>query len=164
MARPNFQPQPSAQDRETWRNFLRVRDSVTGIDTRTSSLESTVAALQAAVAVLQNTGGATAAVDGDTDSLPTVAVYSGEATITFGAAPGTDVAEATVTAPWALSTSSILAWVPGNRGTSDNNAYEHWLAPITVKATSIVPGSSFTLMAYADQRLTGQFVVHWQGM
>lgn len=164
MARPNFQPQPATSDRETWRNFLRVRDTVTGIDTRTASLESTVAALQAAVSVLQNVSPEEGVdVDVDPDTPTATALYSGETELAFGGAPGSNTAERTVGATWVTSDSIIMAWVPGHRSTADNNATEHWFVPITVKVTAIDPGVSFTLTAYSDPRLQGNFVVHWQG-
>ncbi len=164
MGRINLQQQ-QPQERETWRNFLRVRSKIEAMDKTISSLTEKLAAAEAQLANIAAATNPAAGEDGEDgeDSVAT-AVYSGEAEIDFGAAPGSDIAERTVSADWVASGSIISAWVSGNRSTADNNAYEHWIAPVIVRVTEIDPGTGFTLSAYSDQRLEGSYVVHWQGI
>ena len=88
----------------------------------------------------------------------------GEATIDFGAAPGTNIASATVTGQSTiLSTSSVQAWICGVDFTADHNATEHTLLPLwlSVTASTITAGSGFVLTAFTELRLAGQIKVRW---
>lgn len=162
MARIPLQQQ-RPDEKETYRNFLRVRAKIESMDADVAALVVRLAAAEAQIQTLASPPTAAGEDSVEGDSIAT-ALYSGETEIDFGATPGSDTAERRVSAAWATSNSVISAWVAGHRSTADNNAYEHWIAPVVVRVTEIDPGASFTLSAYADQRLEGRYVVHWQGI
>ena len=85
----------------------------------------------------------------------------GTATIDFGAAPGSSTTELTVTGQTAISaTDYVEIWMQGD-STADHNAYEHLIAPILLRASDIVAGTSFKINAFSEHRLTGTFKVRW---
>jgi hypothetical protein len=89
----------------------------------------------------------------------------GEAQINFGSAPGTNTATATITGQTKiLSTSSINLWIQGTDSTVDHNAAEHtFVLPeyVTLTATAIVPGVSFTVTGVTTLNLTGNIAFRW---
>lgn len=82
----------------------------------------------------------------------------GMATISFGAAPGTNVAMAEVTGQAEITADAYVeAWFMGD-STDDHNAYEHsriFPTRVGLSAESIVAGTGFTLVASTELRLTG---------
>lgn len=87
---------------------------------------------------------------------------TGDAIIAFGAAPGTNVATATITGQTSISgTSGVEAYMMGLDTTADHNAVEHSIVPLRLSVTSITPGTGFTIQASSDWRLTGDFKVRW---
>jgi len=91
-----------------------------------------------------------------------VASATGNLTLDFGAAPGTNIAETTVTGQASiLGTSGVEAYMMGLDTTATHNAVEHAIAPIKLSCTAIVPGTGFTIQGISEWRLTGTFVVRW---
>lgn len=88
--------------------------------------------------------------------------HTGTATINFGAAPGTNITTVTVTGQTGiLSTTALRLEMMGNDSTADHNTTEHSIVPLTLRCTAISVGSSFTITASSDWRLTGTFKVRW---
>ncbi len=86
---------------------------------------------------------------------------AGTVILDFGAAPGGNVATATVYGQTSMGANAqIDAWLMGV-DSEDHNAYEHMMAPITVRAGMITPGSSFQIMGTSPIQLTGRFAVQW---
>lgn len=86
----------------------------------------------------------------------------GNATLDFGAAPGTNMVSVAVTGQAAIGAGSYAeAFVMSDDTTADHNAYEHRLAPFTLRCEAIIAGTGFTIVAFSDYRLTGQFKVRW---
>jgi len=82
----------------------------------------------------------------------------GEAVIAFGAAPGTNIAETTVTGQTDIPAGAYVeAWFMGD-STADHNGYEHArILPLKVSlaAENVVAGVGFTLVAASEMRITG---------
>ena len=93
-----------------------------------------------------------------------MATGTGTATLNFGAAPGTNVATATVTGQTGITTSSHAeAWIMGD-STSDHNAYEHlhiFPQRIGLACGDLVLNTGFTIYAETELRLTGSVAVHY---
>lgn len=91
-------------------------------------------------------------------------VNGGTATISFGAAPGSSTASATVTGQTGiLSGSRVRSWVQGS--TADYNEYEHSrVLPmvVTLGISDVVGGTGFTIQAATEHRLTGDVAVKWE--
>ena len=89
----------------------------------------------------------------------------GDITFSFGAAPGGNVATATVTGQTNIKADSkIELYMMGTDSTVTHNAYEHSLLPLlglSLTATSINPGAGFTAMAACASRLSGDFKVRY---
>jgi hypothetical protein len=91
-----------------------------------------------------------------------MATGTGNTTINFGAAPGTNNTSINITGlATFVDTDSAEAWIMGNDSTSDHNAYEHMIAPITLRTSSPVTGTGFTINATTEYRLTGTFKVRY---
>jgi hypothetical protein len=91
-------------------------------------------------------------------------VATGTATVDFGAAPGTNIAEIAVTGQAAiLAASHVEAWMMGSDSTASHNAYEHAVVPLELHLAivALTAGVGFTIRALTRLRLTGTFVVHW---
>jgi len=89
---------------------------------------------------------------------------SGAATINFGAAPGTNIASATITGQAAIASGSMVeAWIMGLDSTADHNAYEHAVLPLalTLSITAITASTGFVVQAATQLRLSGQIAIRW---
>jgi hypothetical protein len=87
---------------------------------------------------------------------------TGNVTLDFGAAPGTNIATATVTGQTTISaTSGVEAYLMGIDTTATHNAVEHSLVPINLSCISITAGTGFTIQGASEWRLTGTFKVRW---
>lgn len=87
---------------------------------------------------------------------------TGNATLNFGAAPGTNVVSVAVTGQASISaTSGVEAYLMGLDTTADHNAYEHAIVPLILRIISITAGTGFTIQAATDWRLTGTFKCRW---
>lgn len=85
----------------------------------------------------------------------------GEATLDFGAAPGTNIAEVAVTGQTSLGLTALCeAFVMGD-STADHNVVEHQVAPIKLTCGALVAGTGFTITGVTEWRLTGTFKVRW---
>lgn len=88
----------------------------------------------------------------------------GSAVLDFGAAPGSSVAEVTVTGQTGILVGSrVRVWIQGS--TADHNEYEHsriFPALIGVGVADIVAGVGFTICAVTEMRLTGTVAVKWE--
>ena len=93
------------------------------------------------------------------------AFYTGQATIDFGSAPGTNTTSIVVTGQTnILTTSTISSFIMGDStasGSIGHNADEHSMVPITLTADTIVVGTSFTINAVSQWRLESTFIVRW---
>ena len=88
--------------------------------------------------------------------------HAGTATIDFGAAPGTNITTATVSGQTGiLSTTNISLEMSGMDSTVDHNTVEHQIIPMNLVCSAIVVGTSFTILASTEFRLTGTFKVRW---
>ena len=88
--------------------------------------------------------------------------HTGTATIDFGAAPGTNTTTVVVGSQTGIQTTTTVDLsISGMDTTTDHNAVEHTIIPITVRVTAISVGSSFTITASSEYRLTGTFKVRW---
>jgi hypothetical protein len=91
------------------------------------------------------------------------ATATGSAVLDFGAAPGTNTAEITVTTP-IPSGAAVRAWFQ-SEGNADHNEIEHRLIfPSRVGLTcgEINAGAGFTIFAETELRLTGDVTCRWQ--
>lgn len=82
----------------------------------------------------------------------------GEAVLSFGTAPGTNIVETEVTGQTDIPAGAYVeAWFMGDN-TSDHNSYEHArILPLKVSlaAENVVAGVGFTLVAASEMRITG---------
>ena len=89
----------------------------------------------------------------------------GSATINFGAAPGTNIAEVVVTGQTGIPAGAqVKAWIQGD-STADHNVYTHTriLAPeVALSCENITAGVGFTIVASTELRLTGNVSVRWE--
>jgi hypothetical protein len=74
--------------------------------------------------------------------------------------PGTNTASTTVSVPAITADSSISAFLISDT-TADHNAYEHEVLDLKLSCDTIVPGVGFTINAYSDDRLDGDFKVRY---
>lgn len=87
---------------------------------------------------------------------------SGEATLDFGSAPGTNVVTVNVTGQSAITqTSSINIFIMGTDSTATHNSFEHSIVNLNLSAIQITNGVGFTIQASSELRLTGTFKVRW---
>lgn len=86
---------------------------------------------------------------------------TGQGTITFdfGAAPGTNVAQAVVSDAAISAGSKVEIYLMGTTGTATHNAYEHSLLPflddMSLSCVSVSAGAGFTGQMATKLRLTG---------
>jgi hypothetical protein len=89
----------------------------------------------------------------------------GSSVLSFGAAPGTNIATITITGQAAiLSGSKIKVWFQAETGT-DFNAYEHGLILpqfVSLTAGDIIPATGFTIYAATQLRINGNIICHWE--
>lgn len=87
-----------------------------------------------------------------------MATGQGIVTFSFGAAPGTQIVQATVTGQGAIGAGSkVDFFLMGSDTTSDHNAYEHALLALFMafSCVSITPASGFVAQAMSSLSLTG---------
>lgn len=92
-------------------------------------------------------------------------ITSGTATLSFGAAPGTNIIELAVTGQAGIGTGSVIkAWFAAD-STTDHNAYEHGIifpSRVGLACGNIVAGAGFTIYASTELRLTGDVTCRWE--
>lgn len=92
-------------------------------------------------------------------------ITTGQATINFGSAPGTNIVSVVVTGQTGiLTTSTVSAFMMADTtvsGASGHNAEEHKFAQIKFTCGNIVAGTGFTIWAETEWRLTSTFNVRW---
>jgi hypothetical protein len=92
-------------------------------------------------------------------------VYTGNAILNFGSAPGANTTSVVVTGQTEiLTTSTVQCFIMGDTtvsGATGHNVQEHEIVPIVVSATSLVAGTGFTITAFTDWRLTSTFEVRY---
>jgi hypothetical protein len=86
---------------------------------------------------------------------------TGTATLTFGAAPGTNYVSVAVTGQTGIGVSSHAEAFLMASTTATHNEIEHLLSGIRLTCGNIVAGTGFTIYAFTELRLTGTFSVHW---
>lgn len=89
---------------------------------------------------------------------------SGIATISFGAAPGTNIVSIDVTGQTNITSTSVVKAYMNKNSTTDHNGIEHQMLGLALSLTTgdIVDGTGFTIYAYTDLRLTGTFKINWE--
>ena len=85
-------------------------------------------------------------------------IVKGEATINFGAAPGSNYATASIATPNVTNNSNIHIYIMST-GSADHNAPEHEIFSLygKVMPSNIIENTSFDIVAITDLRLTGTF-------
>lgn len=93
-----------------------------------------------------------------------VILNTGTALLDFGAAPGTNLVSTVVTGQTLIESTSIAKAFLNKSSTADHNEAEHEVIGMDLVLTcgDIVPGSSFTIYAYTELRLTGSFRINWE--
>lgn len=86
---------------------------------------------------------------------------TGDTTLNFGSAPGTNYVTTTVTGQASIGTGSQVEAYLMADSTVDHNAYEHSFVPLVIRCGNIVAGTGFDITATSDLRLNGLFKVHW---
>jgi len=87
----------------------------------------------------------------------------GEATLDFGAHPGSNEASVAVTGQADISaTSNVEAYVMADDTTSDHDADDHrYFAAFAALTCGTPSGTGFTIYARSIEALTGQFKIRW---
>jgi hypothetical protein len=92
------------------------------------------------------------------------AANTGDGVLSFGPAPGGNVATLVVTGQADIVAASVIrAWVQGD--TPDHNAYEHTLilpGQIGIGIGDVIDGVGFTIYGQTELRLTGDVAVKWE--
>lgn len=89
-----------------------------------------------------------------------MATGQGTLVFDFGAVPGTNIAQTTVTGQGSISaTSKVEIYLMGTDSTATHNTYEHAILPLdlALSCISIAAGTGFTAQAASQLRLTGTF-------
>jgi hypothetical protein len=90
---------------------------------------------------------------------------SGTASLDFGAAPGSSIAELIITGQTGiLATSNIKLWIQAD-STVDHNEYEHTrilAGRVNLAAADVSAGTGFTIIAESEMRLTGLVKCRWE--
>ena len=89
---------------------------------------------------------------------------TGTATIDFGAHPGANEAQVTVTGQSAISaTSKCEAWVMADDSTADHTANDHRYLPALAAFTcgGVTAGTGFTIYARSPHKMRGQYALRW---
>lgn len=84
------------------------------------------------------------------------------AAVNFGIAPGGNYASVVVTNSNATNSRLIVPYRIAVAPSSDHNVVEHMFVDLRLSVSDIVDGVSFTINAFSDLRLTGEFLVGWQ--
>lgn len=87
---------------------------------------------------------------------------TGTATVDFGATPGTNQATVDVVGQASIdATAHVEVWIQGSDSTSDHNAYEHEMVPMTTRIRNLTPGVGFTIVCTTELRLTATWKLRW---
>ena len=88
--------------------------------------------------------------------------HTGVATMNFGSVPGTNIVSTVVSGQTGILTTTTIEFaMMGTDSTATHNTTEHSLVPLNLTCIAISAGSSFTLKATTEFRLTGTFLVRW---
>jgi len=91
------------------------------------------------------------------------AVYTGTATVDFGAFPGKSDASVVVTGQTAILTTSEVIVRIRPEATADHSSDEHWVETIEVFAAEIVAGTGFTIYARNTSEINSALESHGAG-
>lgn len=89
-----------------------------------------------------------------------MATGQGTLVFNFGAAPGTNLVQTTVTGLSTIGASSkVEVYLMGTDSTATHNAYEHALLPLdlALSCVAVTASTGFVAQAASTQRLTGTF-------
>ena len=84
----------------------------------------------------------------------------GDATLSFGAAPGSTYTVETVTNAAISPASRIKVWVKG--ATADHNEIEHLIIASRIGLVAIPASGSFSIHAETELRLSGDIALKWE--
>lgn len=89
-------------------------------------------------------------------------IERGEATINFGATPGSNYATTTISSSFVTNNSNIHIYIMSTSSV-DHNAAEHQIFSLygTVMPSNIIENTSFDIVALTDLRLDGTFKVKY---
>jgi hypothetical protein len=100
---------------------------------------------------------------GATGATGAAGLYSttGTATIDFGAAPGTGFVNTVITGQTGIASGAKPQAYMYADSTADHNDIAHIVVGLNLVCGNVIAGTSFTIYASTDLRLTGQFTVRW---
>lgn len=89
----------------------------------------------------------------------------GQAVLDFGFVPSVegDVASVSVAAPWVNQNSVVICQI-GSLASDDHDIEDASIEGIAARASNIVTGVSFDIIAYAPQGTWGKYTVMYQGL
>jgi hypothetical protein len=93
-----------------------------------------------------------------------MATGQGTLTLTFGAAPGTNVVTTAVADTGVSATSKVEVYLMGTDSTTTHNAVEHQMLPLgglSLQVAAVTAGVGFTVQAMSLLRLTGTFTARY---
>lgn len=100
---------------------------------------------------------------GDPHTQYMLRAQAGSAVVNFGAFPGSPDAQVAIIGQTGITAGSIVQAFIMPVTTVDHSIEEQMLEPLKVYAANIVPGTGFTIYAFADRdRLYGRFNVGWR--
>ena len=88
-------------------------------------------------------------------------VQTGETTLDFGAAPGTNIVSTVVSGLTEIKSDSRVFATISLKSSANHNAYEHGIVDMTIRAGNIIPGTSMEIVGVSTQRLSGSWNVQY---
>ena len=132
-----------------WKDIWVSNGSIYMLDS-TGSIQTTIESTPTGLAI-------TGSLYGTVSSI-----IKGEATINFGAAPGSNYATTTISTPFVTNNSNIHIYIMST-ASADHNAMEHQIFSLygTVMPDNIINNTSFDIVALSQLRLDGTFKVRY---
>ena len=88
-------------------------------------------------------------------------VQTGETTLDFGAAPGTNIVSTVVSGLTEIKSDSRVFATISLKSSANHYAYEHGIVDMTIRAGNIIPGTSMEIVGVSTQRLSGSWNVQY---
>ncbi len=134
---------------QAWKDIWVSNGSINMLDA-TGSIQTSIKSTATGVAI-------TGSLNGTVSSI-----VKGEATIDFGAPPGSNYATASISTPNVTNNSNIHIYIMST-ASADHNAMEHQIFSLygTVMPDNIIDNTSFDIVALSQLRLNGTFKVRY---
>jgi hypothetical protein len=134
---------------QAWKDIWVSNGTINMLDA-TGSIQTSIKSTAAGVAI-------TGSLRGTVSSI-----VKGEATIDFGAPPGSNYATASISTPNVTNNSNIHIYIMST-ASADHNAMEHQIFSLygTVMPDNIIDNTSFDIVALSQLRLNGTFKVRY---